>query len=96
MTTAWKCQSESPPTLWPCGEAQDLLHLPQPGTNATLLLIHDDPALEAGLTTANSAMALLNTPRHEDWRQSPFFYQQLIAQIKLHLQHHEQAPCGAT
>lgn len=74
------------------GEAQDLMHLPQQSANAPLLLIHDDPALEAGITekaTLNSTLALVNTPRHDDWRQSPFFHQQLIAQIKLHLQHHE-------
>ncbi len=74
------------------GEAQDLLHLPQQSTNSTLLLIHDDPTLEAGInekTAANSTLALLNTPRHEDWRQSPFLHQQLINQIKQHLQHHE-------
>lgn len=74
------------------GEARDLMHLPQMGANATLLLIHDDPAAEAGLTektTPNGTLAQLNTPRHEDWRQSPFLHQQLISKISQHLLHHD-------
>jgi hypothetical protein len=74
------------------GEARDITHLPQFGANATLLLIHDDPTLEAGLiekTTSDGTLARLNTPRHEDWRQSPFLHQHLISKISQHLLHHD-------
>ncbi|MEO6788818.1 MAG: hypothetical protein ABI318_22075 [Chthoniobacteraceae bacterium] len=74
------------------GEVQDLTHLPQLGSKATLLLIHDDPAAETGLTertTLDGTLTKLNTPRHEDWRQSPFLHQQLISNITQHLLHHE-------
>ena len=74
------------------GEAQDLVNLPHLGANATLLLMHDNPAAEAGLTektTPNETLARLNTPRHQDWRQSPFLHQQLISKISQHLLHHD-------
>ena len=74
------------------GEAQDLAHLPPLGAKATLLLIHDDPTAEAGLSekiTPDGILSKLNTPRHEDWRQSAFLHQQLISNITQHLLHHE-------
>jgi hypothetical protein len=74
------------------GEAQDLTHLPQMGAKATLLLIHDDPAAYPGLTektTPEGTLIKLNTPRHEDWRQSPFLHEQLITNITQHLLHHD-------
>ena len=74
------------------GEAQDLTRLPQLGANATLLIIHDDPTAEPGLTqktTPESTVARLNTPRHDDWRSSPFLHQQLTSTIEHHLHRHE-------
>ena len=74
------------------GEAQDLTHLLQLGAKATLLLIHDDPAAEPGLAekiTPDATFTKLNTPRHEDWRQSPFLHEQLISNITQHLLHHD-------
>ncbi len=74
------------------GEAQDLTHLPEMGANGTLLLVHDDPAAEPGLTqkiTPENTVAKFNTSRHEDWRASPFLHQQLIANITHHLTRHE-------
>lgn len=74
------------------GEAQDLTRMPQLGANATLLIIHDDPAADPGLVQKNTpegTVATLNTPRHGDWRSSPFLHQQLTSTIENHLARHD-------